>query len=109
MRIGFHFAGIGLPAYAFCPLFNTIKREVIQVLWTDNAHQRLLPRNSSRGVLSFLALCSYMNESSEVMKLTNLSDIMRLFAEKLSLCLSTIAVSITCKAKMVDDKHTPDK
>ncbi len=108
-RIGIHFARIGLPAHAFGPLFNTLGQKfpgcLSQVTSTDGYYWM----NASWGVSSFSATFSYINADGKTGSTNSLSDVMKMLDGKSSLCLGTVAISITCNAKMVDGKPTADK
>ncbi|KAF4460193.1 hypothetical protein FALBO_13034 [Fusarium albosuccineum] len=108
-RIGHHFARIGLPAYAFGPLFYTLGSKfegcLAQVTQTTGYYWL----NASWGVTSFNAVFSYLNDDGELKKEQSLVNVMRMLDGKSSLSLATVAISITCAAKMVDGKPTPDR
>lgn len=107
-RIGYHFARIGLPKMAFGPLFYTLASNfpgvIAQVSPTDGYYWM----NASWGVSSFQGTFAY-NTDNGVAKTTNLVDVMRMLSGMSSLCLATLAISITCPAKMVDGKPVADK
>jgi len=106
-RIGHHFARIGLPKYAFGPLFATLSEDfpgtMTQVAQTKGYYWM----NASWGVASFQGTFAYRGESG-IERVTNLLDVMRMLNGKSCLCLGTLAISITCKATMQDGKPTMD-
>ncbi|XP_044715185.1 uncharacterized protein HRG_11162 [Hirsutella rhossiliensis] len=108
-RIGFHFARIGLPAYAFGPLFNTLGKKFDGCLSQVTATTGYYWMNASWGVSSFSATFSYMNDDGRIQSTNALNDVMMMLNGKSAMCLGTIAVSVTCNAKMIDGKPTPDK
>lgn len=107
-RIGHHFARIGLPAYAFGPVFNTLGSKYEGCMSQVTSTKGYYWLNASWGVTSFSATFSYRSESG-IQNVTNLVDVMRMLNGKSSLCLGTVAISLTCPAKMIDGKPVPDK
>ncbi|KAH8156705.1 hypothetical protein CIB48_g11546 [Xylaria polymorpha] len=107
-RIGHHFARIGLPKFAFGPLFTTLNTNFGGTLSQISQTNGYYWMNASWGVSSFAATFSYMDETG-LRKVSSLVDVMRMLNGKSSLCLGTIAISVTCPAKMTDGKPTPDK
>lgn len=108
-RIGQHFARIGLPAHAFGPLFNTLAMKFEGCTSQVTPTRGYYWMNASWGVSSFAATFSYLNKEGKIDSTNSLQDVMRMLNGKSSLCLGTVAISITCNAKMVDMKPVPDK
>jgi len=108
-RIGQHFARIGLPAHAFGPLFNTLGRKFDGCLSQVTPTRGYYWMNASWGVSSFNATFSYINKEGKIDSTNALPDVMRMLNGKSSLCLGTVAISITCNAKMVDGKPVADR
>ena len=103
----YHFARVGLPKYAFGPLFSTLAASYPGTMAQISQTEGYYWMNASWGVSSFNGTFAYMCDNG-VEKLSNLVDVMRMLAGRLSLCLGTLAISITCPAKMVDGKPTMD-
>jgi hypothetical protein len=107
-RIGYHFARVGLPKMAFGPLFYTMSSQYPGVMAQIAETEGYYWTNASWGVSSFQGTFAYMGETG-IQKTTNLVDVMRMLNGKSSLSLATLAISITCPAKMVDGKPVVDK
>lgn len=106
-RIGHHFARIGLPKYAFGPVFNTIRSNWDGALAKVSETTGYYWVNASWGVSSFNAVFSYMTKDG-VAKTTSLPEVMRMLNGKSSISLATIAISLTCASKMIEGKPVPD-
>ena len=104
-RIGYHFARIGLPKFAFGPLFNTLNQNFPGTSAHISQSEGYLWMNASWGVASFPGTFSYMTENG-IQKTSSLIEAMRVINGRSSLCLGTIAISITTPAKMVDGTPT---
>ncbi|KAL9122243.1 MAG: hypothetical protein Q9187_001195 [Circinaria calcarea] len=107
-RIGYHFARVGLPKMAFGPLFYTMSTQFPGVMAQIAETEGYYWTNASWGVSSFQGTFAYMSENG-IQRTTNLVDVMRMLNGKSSLALATLAISITCPAKMVDGKPVADR
>jgi len=107
-RIGYHFARIGLPKFAFGALFNTLREKYPGTFTQVTPSEGYLWMNASWGVSSLPATFSYMSTNG-LEKVTNLIDVMRIINGKSSLCVATVAISITCASKMVEGKPQMDQ
>lgn len=108
-KIGVHFVRIGLPAYAFGPMFYSLSQRFPGCMSQVTITRGYYWLNASWGVSSFNATFSYLNEQGKLASLASLADVMRMLNGKSSMCLGTVAISITCPAKMVDGKPVADK
>jgi len=106
-RIGVHFARIGLPKMAFGPLFNTLSANYPGIMSGIVETRGYYWMNASWGVSSFSATFAYVDKDG-FKKTTNLSDVMRMLGGKSSLCLGTVAISITCGSKTEGNKQVMD-
>ncbi|KAG6195316.1 hypothetical protein E4U35_008492, partial [Claviceps purpurea] len=93
-RIGIHFARIGLPAYAFGPMFNTLSTRFPGCLNQITETAGYYWVNASWGVATFSATFSYTTDEGSIKSVTNLADVMRMLDGKSALCLATVAISI---------------
>ena len=108
-KIGINFARIGLPKMAFGALFNTLSANYPAIMTQVTETRGYYWMNASWGVSSFSATFSFIDEDGKVQSTNALPDVMRMLNGKSSLCLGTVAISVTCTAKMVDGKPVADK
>ena len=107
-RIGHHFVRVGLPKIGFGPLFYTINAELPGVMAQVSETEGYYWMNASWGVSSSQGTFAYRTESG-ITKTTNLVDVMKMLNGMSSLCLATLAISITRPARMVDGKPVAAK
>jgi len=106
-RIGYNFARIGLPKSSFGALFNTLAINHPGSMSSITETRGYYWTNASWGVASFSGTFAYM-EDGKLQRTTNLVDVMRMLNGRSSLCLATVAISITCSAKAEREKMVPN-
>jgi hypothetical protein len=106
-RIGHDFARIGLPKYAFGPIFNTLQTKFPGVPSEIKQTPSYYWLNASWGVSTMKGTFAYLGEDGEIHKTQVLSDIMMMNKGRSSLATATVAISISFKAMRKGDDCVP--
>jgi hypothetical protein len=106
-RIGHEFARVGLPKYAFGPIFNTLQSKFSGVLSEIKQTPGYYWLNASWGVSTMKGTFAYLGEDNEIHKTQNLSDIMQMNRGRSSLATATVAISISFNAVRNGEQWVP--
>ncbi|OBT60427.1 hypothetical protein VE03_10327, partial [Pseudogymnoascus sp. 23342-1-I1] len=95
-KIGIHFARIGLPKFAFGPLFNTLNTEYPGFLDKVASTEGFYWVNASWGVSTSPGQFISINEKTrQIEHTTALQDVMRKLGGRSALGIATVAISVT--------------
>jgi hypothetical protein len=100
-RIDHDFARIGLPKFAFGPIFHTLDTNFPGILSGIRQSEGYYWLNASWGVSNIKGTHIYQDEDGAMQQTKVLSEIMRMLKGRSSLATATVAISASFKARRV--------